>query len=249
MFGTGQRDLHTIPSELARRAEADGHPIDAVNYGQNGWGIWQELALLERLLTNGHIPDVAVFYDGVNEISTQVTALSDQPSYLQAADARRLLQPRSVARSLYADYARHSAIHKLRTRARGDPAPRPMPTAEVTEARARNAVALHARAVSLIERLATAYGFRAVFFWQPSVYDKELGEDATMPLDWANREDWGGAYRAATARIAPPLVDLTAALDGVREPVYFDLAHTNEKGAAVVAEAMYPHVAAVAAGR
>jgi hypothetical protein len=40
-------------------------------------------------------------------------------------------------------------------------------------------------------------------------------------------------------RLSPGTVDLTGALDGVTEPVFYDWAHTNELGARLVGEAMY----------
>ena len=67
MFGTYQRDQHTIPSEFARLAEADRRAVRVVNYGVIGYGIWQEVELLEERLTKGDIPDVVIFYDGANE--------------------------------------------------------------------------------------------------------------------------------------------------------------------------------------
>ena len=38
------------------------------------------------------------------------------------------------------------------------------------------------------------------------------------------------------------LIDVTDALDGVTDTVYFDQVHTHELGAAVVARAMYRHL-------
>lgn len=47
MFGFGQRDEHTIPSEIVRSPAADGHRIEAVNVGTPTWAIWQEAAELD----------------------------------------------------------------------------------------------------------------------------------------------------------------------------------------------------------
>ena len=71
MFGTGQRDNYTIPSQVARRAESDGVPIRVTNHGQNGWVIWEALAEFQLMFARGEIPDVAVFYDGYNETLAQ----------------------------------------------------------------------------------------------------------------------------------------------------------------------------------
>ena len=39
--------------------------------------------------------------------------------------------------------------------------------------------------------------------------------------------------------LADPVVDLGDALDDLREPVYYDFIHTNERGARAMAEAIY----------
>ncbi len=52
LFGDGQRDDHTIPSEFARLAEADGIPVEVRNYGRPGIAMWQELELFEQLVVD-----------------------------------------------------------------------------------------------------------------------------------------------------------------------------------------------------
>lgn len=71
MFGLFQRDAHTIPSEVARLAEADGIPVRVSNYGRMAYNNWQESTLLSELASDGHVPDLAVFYDGANELVGQ----------------------------------------------------------------------------------------------------------------------------------------------------------------------------------
>ncbi len=91
MFGAFQRDEHTIPSEFARLAESDGIPVRVVNYGQPAYVNWQEMLLLESLVTGKEKPDLAVFYDGFNEVLTEF-AIGDHrdPTHLQA----RVMQER-----------------------------------------------------------------------------------------------------------------------------------------------------------
>ena len=53
LFGDGQRDDHTIPSEFARLAETDGIPVEVRNYGRPGVAMWQELELFQQLVGVG----------------------------------------------------------------------------------------------------------------------------------------------------------------------------------------------------
>lgn len=47
LWGEGQRDAHTIPSEIGRLAEAAGNPIRVRNFGVRGYTALQELLVFE----------------------------------------------------------------------------------------------------------------------------------------------------------------------------------------------------------
>ena len=92
MFGSFQRDGHTIPSEFARLAEADGIPVRVVNYGQLAYVNWQEVLLLQQLASGSSRPDLAVFYDGYNDLLSQF-ALGHhrEPTTLDAKEIEKRL--------------------------------------------------------------------------------------------------------------------------------------------------------------
>jgi lysophospholipase L1-like esterase len=86
LFGDGQRDDHTIPSEFARLAEADGIPVEVRNYGRPATAMWQELELFQQLVASGQKPDLVVFYDGFNDLAWQMNLeLSAEPTNVYAA--------------------------------------------------------------------------------------------------------------------------------------------------------------------
>lgn len=241
-WGTGQRDLYTIPSYVARLAEEDGVPVVVSNYGQSGWVIWQELSLLQQLLTEGNIPDVVVFYNGYNEVGQQVQELTVDPSYPRADQVKERVDAASLGSSI-ADLAGHYAEYSMMARLAGifrSNGSGPEPTPELAQARARNAVEVHDRAVDVIERLAESYGFEVVFIWQPSAFTTEGGDAARfVRLD---RDGIGAAHLGTTKLVGPPVIDLTDSLDGVKGAVFIDDGHTNELGAEIVARAIYPHL-------
>jgi lysophospholipase L1-like esterase len=81
LFGDGQRDDHTIPSEFSRLAEADGIPLEVRNYGRPGVAMWQELELFQQLVASGQKPDLVVFYDGFNDLAWQMNLdLTPEPT-------------------------------------------------------------------------------------------------------------------------------------------------------------------------
>ena len=65
LWGTGAPDESTIPSIVNKHL---GKNYDIINFGESGYVSTQELNFLLERLTNNDIPDMVVFYDGVNDI-------------------------------------------------------------------------------------------------------------------------------------------------------------------------------------
>ncbi len=72
MWGTGSDDAHTIPAQYQRAAGGK-----VLNFGESGWVAHQSLNQLMKLYTEGHRPDVVVFYDGVNEVQHKCRVETD----------------------------------------------------------------------------------------------------------------------------------------------------------------------------
>lgn len=224
MFGFGQRDEHTIPSEVARLAEADGISIRGVNFGIPAAVNWQETQLLAEALSMAkRPPDLVVFYDGVNEFALGYERM-------QRGD----IDPDRTSRQLLTDTERElwASTH---------------PHAEpVTEPGLRLQVELastqYARGVDVGRHLAKAYGFPVLHVWQPSLLSKRLTPTDRPVLDRTGFDEQSperAAYLATMEESGADPVDLTTALDGAEAPVYLDSGHTNELGATLVARALY----------
>jgi lysophospholipase L1-like esterase len=204
MFGIGQRDEHTIPSEVARLAHADGIEMRAVNYGASAYTTWQEVKLYERKLRTEPRPDLVVFYDGINDYSVACSKVENG----------------------------HPAASK---------GPNEGSKAPNCETRPGSMVADVAAWMSQWQEEARALGVPVVQFWQPDAFSIDprpaaLWRKLGLPADMSQRRDAEAAIRKA---IDPPPVDLSDVFDGHREPLLFDYAHTNERGARIVAEAMW----------
>jgi hypothetical protein len=258
-FGAYQRDEHTIPSEFARLAEADGVPVRVINYGQPGWVNWQEVLLLQQLASRGDAPDLAVFYDGFNELLLQFT-LGDhtEPTQLRSKAILEQLvngdtqqESKSFLKRAYSSWAQSSAIHRLGAdlgvfeaqSEQGTPLQSPWTGAQSDHpgVRAVHAMGIYRRGLEMAEATGEHFGFRTAFFWQPSIYTKRLapGEQPLEDDAGYDPDAWRKATRVARSQIRPPITDLGASLDGLRQPVMFDVVHTNEAGARAVAEQLY----------
>ncbi|HZJ26722.1 MAG TPA: SGNH/GDSL hydrolase family protein [Acidimicrobiia bacterium] len=263
MWGMYQRDEHTIPSEIARLAESDGIPVEVVNYGAGAYVNWQELQLFEQLVAAGARPDLAVFYDGVNELNSQFReGPYTDPTHLQADAMAHTLEVGKAAergeraesldariRESWSDTSATNRIVRGLRRLVSGGAVTPPPdlsafTLDAQGAQAEdvgtNAAAVLGKGVDVAERLAESYGFRTAFFWQPSLYSKQPGpgDDEARGRWGEDPEAWKVATQQARENLPGSVVDLGNALD-VADPVMYDYVHTNELGAAYIAAAMY----------
>jgi hypothetical protein len=69
MWGWGVPDWGTIPAYLQTELQAThDEPVCVVNFGENAYVSTQSLIQLQLLLESGNVPDVIIFYDGVNEV-------------------------------------------------------------------------------------------------------------------------------------------------------------------------------------
>lgn len=260
MFGTYQRDEHTIASELVRIAEADGIAVHATNYGQPAYLNWQELLALQEQVSLGEEPDLAVFYDGANDIYAQFTRTepTDDPTHIHAREVEQALldngtaaaaggEQHSALRRITDGYLAQSAVAELVRRVRGEEAAGPAFTlawpnqSEHTTERGAAAAVVHGRGVEVAEKLAAGAGFETAFFWQPWIYSKTVvpGEENAYGSWATDPKAWTAASDAARTGLHDDVVDLSDLFDDLDDPIMYDYVHTNEQGAHLVAEAMY----------
>jgi hypothetical protein len=242
MFGfDAQRDLHTIPSEVVRLAEAEGIPIRARNYGSAGFVGYQEAILLALVTGGGEAPDLAVFYDGVNDVSLQllnaVGGLNPlgEPGELGAHQHRGAMVDAGVI---------PGGSPEPPGPLRPPPAERPYTADEISDA----VIHTYAEGMELARDVATRRGFRTVHFWQPSIYSKqpldpgESGRFGVVGIDDFSYEVVSRLHRKIVDELPAGVIDLGDALDDVQGPVLADSVHINERGAAAVAAAMFEHL-------
>ena len=276
LFGDGQRGEHTIPSEFARLAEADGIPVEVRNYGRPGTSMWQELELFEQVVATGQKPDLVVFYDGFNDLAWQMNVrLSAEPDNIfetagtdasttgasasaAAGDAGTTVTPPSasadggtsfsdVVHAYWDQSASHHVYDALHDLIVGSDQPSvqfakgvdesavgvAQTKEQITQA-ATNVVSIQARAANVATAIAGGVGAETAFFWQPSVFTKQLvpDEKAYLKLTGYQPDRWVPAVDQARAVLkGTPYVDLSTSLDGPTQPLLWDFVHTNEEGA------------------
>lgn len=223
-FGIGQRDDHTIASELVRAGEAKGLRLEVVNHGVSAYVNWQGMLLFSRRLAEQPAPDVAIFLDGANE-----TALAGERLRYGLVDLdERLVRPVS-------DESR--ALMEQRA------AENPTPTADDVTAAALMA-AQYRDGVLRSRALGEANGVAVLHFWQPEICHVPEERAAAqrlkerLGLRVGDCEAKRQLVEDGIARAGVEPIDLTGVYDDVDRPVFFDHNHTNEAGARLMATAM-----------
>lgn len=171
-FGSGLPDAHTVPAQLeALLREGAGRTVHVYNFARGAYYSSQELALFAELLRDGHVPDAAVFVDGLNEFALP----EDEPSKtreIRSALKGPVLQ--LVAGSPLGDAAQYlTGMGPYAGRGAGEAGEAGLrgTAGEVLDRYLRNR--------GLIEALAAEHGVRTVFAWQPvPVYGYDLAHHA-----------------------------------------------------------------------
>lgn len=259
-WGEGQRDEHTIISQLARLAEDEGVPFLARNYGQRGWTHFQEMVLYEQLLAEGPPPDISFFYDGLNEITTQSLLTEAVPGHSLAYAYALELTGQSIATRFVQDegasdvrqqawdaYSEYSAVHKIVRWFKGGPA-------GANAAQGSGDGELGEQYVpdqklredgSIVEYPITEQdGVDAgQVYERGKALTMELSErhDVRSLFFWQPASSQDDAQRAARAELEASTVDLGELLLDHPE-VYIDPGHTNEEGARIVAEELWMYL-------
>lgn len=239
-FGAGQRDEHTIPSELVRMAGAEGVPLKVRNFGVPATVNWQSAMLLIEKLAWDQPPDLILFYEGANDLNLQDTLAtsgkgqSDRPASLIDGELDRILRER--AKSAGVD----DAVGATTVTSSAPLDPSTSGTKVLTR---------YSHGVEVARRAAAEAGVPIAFFWQPQLTLKEpLTDSDRVTLGQVGYDDQGVARSRAQADQvlaglpALGVTDLTAVFDARTDAIYWDTVHTNEKGATLVAAAIYADI-------
>ena len=251
-FGEGQRDEHTIPSEVARLAEADGLPVRVVNDGQRGWVNWQEMLLYEQLLSDSPKPDFAVFYDGANDKAVQVQDPIGQPSFfdldalarkatgngVERTDQTRTQESSSDALSgLWHDFQRHSLVAKVVSKVQDELGVERADAASPSDP--RQACFQDQNGKDCVDVDVVVKDTLAVYRRGRSlILDLSRRHGVSPVLFWQPQPGNPPEYVKLSQLIDAPTVNISNALDGHADTL-IDGFHTNEQGAAIVAAAQW----------
>lgn len=250
-WGEGVPDADTMPSRLQAIL---GPEYDVYNFGDIAYTSVQELAYLQERLTRGDIPDIVVFYDGVNDGFASVYA-PGVPREIHAIDKLLGFRPERVTlasafRDLYeqSHYAKLPKLAKLLPQGHREPTDTPWDQ-KIAPKIARNVQQTlddYEAVIRQTRALAQEYDFQVVFFWQPNLFsdrrapqghEPEIFTEASPTWVRAMRTLYAAARQRFSGREAEGIYYLGDVFDNVG-PAYIDWCHVSPPHNARVARAI-----------
>ena len=235
-WGEGQRDLYTLPSMLARAAWAQGYALDIENFAMPTYTVNQEVHRFAELTATEPAPDLILSYGGGNDLVFQ--ALRASRGHADDASDIALLE------QTYGDVVRHG-IPVDPDKITWTPNPQEVDATlssglidQVVEATRTR----YANNVDLGERLAASIDRPIGFIWQPLLAGSgpKAGPAGAVPPGLL--AGFATIERDVQAQLPPQVINLGMAFEDTTQPVFIDLFHTGEPGAALLADQLLKDV-------
>jgi lysophospholipase L1-like esterase len=243
-WGEGARDAYTIPSHLAQLLHDEGTAARVMNYAQTGYVSMQDMLMLQNQLLLGNAPDIAIFYQGFNDIFSaydqQWTGLIYQEDnrYNDFYAGRLLTEGEIVLRR--PNLPPDTGSYPLFATPDADPA-------QIVERWLNN--------TRMAQTLAKEYGVNLIVVWQPAFYIKQ----SLTPPEATIREEseritpgllalYGEADALLRQRIEAENIEgilvLSELFKDETDEIFYDYVHVNELANRAIAQAILPEVQA-----
>ncbi len=254
LWGEGSRDDFTIPSLVSKRlADRVQTGVWVTNFGESGYVSTQEVIALMLELRKGNVPNIVVFYDGVNE---GTAAFQAGVAGIPLNEFHRVAEFNLRSRLNWLEgFVKQLASYRFIRSMADELLPGVNLTAYPGEdsrrigALANSVVDVHLRNIDVVRLLARRHGFEAIFFWQPSVFTKKnLTEWERQAFFHEKRPVRAGRFHGEVHKVLrvrmsaekiTNLHDLSGIFDDyVGRRLFIDHYHVTEVGNDKVADAM-----------
>jgi lysophospholipase L1-like esterase len=253
MWGTGAPDWGTIPAYLQTDLTILLHErVCVTNFGESAFVSTQSVIQLIQELQLGNVPNLAIFYDGVND--TYAAYQSGRPTHQNFDQiAAKLQNGNSPPPSLIAWIESSNSFHLLK-RLVDELRQKPPNSSDLLTYKTMGidigtlsdaVVDKYISNYKIVHALAREYGFKSLFFWQPmiTIGDKSLtGEEQEMKrgMDLALIELYESVYRRVqqVARKYADLCYMAKVFDEYKPLVWIDDVHVTPEGNRLIAQKM-----------
>lgn len=256
LWGLGARDNYTIPSYLSKMfAHETGDQIRIVNYGQLAYVNTQELITLLLELEQHHDPDLAIFYDGINDITSSLLNKTSGKTLFESARAKEFnLLEKSRRKDLLKAFIQsnldHSATAHVLSYFRWFHKYQDQKITSVvdTAGLADDLVSRYLFNLNIIQEIGKLRGFKTLFYWQPLLPTKrhKTPYEAQEIADLANTDFLAAVHnridQSKELNSNPDFHNLSHVFDEEAGPLYIDFCHLSENGNEKIARRMFPDI-------
>jgi lysophospholipase L1-like esterase len=242
LWGTGAADWETISSYLAKFLNKDTPRNAVYNYGETGYVSSQGLNRLISEIKIGNIPDLVIFYEGINDafMGAHVLYALKTPSYHTYMDqfekmfeGRRLTHFLEILKMTYIYQGMDWIKGKLLPKAEERWAKK-IKEAEMQEAVHRTVKYLISN-YKIASSLGKEYGFRVILCLQPNIYcgkkilqeyEKKFLKTRLKAVDLV----YGEIKKIIEETSSSGIYDLSDVFETIADPIYIDWAHIGPLG-------------------
>lgn len=244
LWGEGSPDDSTIPSALQSMLEGK---YDIYNYGESGFVSAQELNYLLYQLSLGNIPDVVIFYDGVNDGYAGVysPAIPRDPQNLRM---EYLNKSANVIVQLIYESNYNKLAHYISRKKRGNKDGSKEWDKKISpkiKMNAKDVIKMYEAHIKQVQALAKEYKFEAFFFWQPNLfcltremppYEKDIINKAPPVFVESQYQVYLEAKESLSKREDENVYFMGDLFNNIAGPIYIDYCHVGPRGNRLIAE-------------
>jgi len=258
-WGWGSPDSATIPAFLQQGLSARGMSVCIVSYAQNAYVSTQEIIELVRALQEREVPDLALFYDGYNDVrAAHDFGRAGSHLFLERIRERvqrdPATQPPDLLRTVVTGTKTFMLLRRLAARpprplGLGGPAAVTIADSIPVEQLSADVVRVYLANVEAARAMGARFGFSVLFIWQPILpeIDKPLAaEEVGMLANLGDMSLTSEVYERMRARSASSnLLDMQDVFAGDSAARWIDFVHLNPDGNRLVAARIESVIAAV----
>ena len=237
-FGMGLPDNQTIGSCLERQlSESLDRKVHLYNFGRGYYYSSQERALFTKLLAEGNVPDVAAFFDGLNDF------ILAEPAY--TARLMKVMDGETEVPEILGQLPLVRAARAAGNWMSVRPGAPPNVRAPATEERVARVIDRYLINKKMIKALGEEFGVKTIFIWQPvPTYKYDIAYHRfTSNSPWRDgsgeRTRRGYEYFAELLREGDPdphFLWLADIQEDLRESLYVDQVHYTGAMSRLIAE-------------
>ena len=249
VYGIGTPDWATIPSYLSRELNTNPSAcVEVTNLGVEGYVTNQEVILLSQQLKAGRKPDIAIFYDGINESLVGGFSPGIPTAHWNFDMIKNRVEMGPDSKLVLLNSSHLFQLIKLLLENHSQKGLPTFSDAELT-AKAQATLENYETNLRFVHLLASAYGFKTYFFWQPALaygdkplapFEQELKEVRSKELGGRVHRGLNAVYQEAETRssASESFVFLGHVFDKVQELIYVDEFHLDPRGNQIIARAI-----------